>query len=84
MSSITSIASEAPEMARSKAAVGALPTSEDQAKQLANLKAQLALRGFTVHDVSSGGWVIGRWDRTLFAAKLADLEAFLLRVGGQP
>lgn len=45
------------------------------------LKAQLALRGFQVHEVSTGGYFVARWNLTKFCPALADLEAFASQVG---
>lgn len=50
-------------------------------KQLAGLKAQLALRGFAVHDVSTGGYFVAKWNLTKFCPALADLESFAAQVG---
>lgn len=55
-------------------------TAPDE-KRLANLKAQLALRGFAVHDTVTGGWLVARWDRAHYCPHLIDLEAFARRVG---
>ncbi|MEJ8846381.1 hypothetical protein [Variovorax rhizosphaerae] len=51
-------------------------------KRVANLKAALALRGFQVHDSTTGGWLVARWDLSHYCARIEDLEAFLRRVGG--
>ena len=45
-------------------------------KRIATLKAQLALKGFAVHDVSTGCYFVARWNLTKFCPALADLEAF--------
>ncbi|MDZ4397975.1 hypothetical protein [Hydrogenophaga sp.] len=58
----------------------ALAQAVDQ-KRLATLKAQLALKGFQVHDVTTGGWFVSRWNLTKFCPALADLEAFASQVG---
>lgn len=60
----------------------AVGSTAPENKRLANLKAQLALRGFAVHDTASGGWLVARWDRSHYCPRLIDLEAFLRRVGG--
>jgi len=53
-----------------------------EAKRLATAKAQLALAGFQVRQLATGGywcWAIGRARR---ACELEDLEAFADEVGG--
>lgn len=52
-------------------------------KRLANLKALFALKGFAVHDVSTGGWFVSRWNLTRFCPGpgLEDLESFAAQVG---
>jgi len=52
-------------------------------KRVASLKATLALRGFAVHDTAAGGWLVARWDRSHYCPRIADLEAFLKRIGGE-
>lgn len=49
--------------------------------RLATLKAQLALRGFAIHDVSTGGYFVAKWNLTKFCPALADLESFAAQVG---
>jgi len=51
------------------------------AKTVFTLKAELALRGFQVHNTTTGGWLVARWDRSHYCQHLADLEAFARRVG---
>lgn len=58
----------------------AIAQAVDQ-KFLATLKAQLALKGFAVHDVTTGGWFVSRWNLTKFCPALPDLEAFASQVG---
>ncbi len=50
-------------------------------KRLANVKAHLALRGFAIHDVSTGGYFVAKWNLTKFCPALADLESFAAQVG---
>lgn len=50
-------------------------------KRLATLKAQLALRGFEVHDTATDGWLVARWNLSRYCATLEDLQAFAKRVG---
>lgn len=58
----------------------ALNDAQEQ-KRLATLKAQLALKGFAVHDVSTGGYFVARWNLTKFCAAIDDLAAFARKVG---
>lgn len=53
------------------------------AKRLATIKAQMALRGYAVHDVSTGGYFVARWNLTKFCLTLADLESFASQVGAE-
>lgn len=53
----------------------------DSAKQVATLTAQLALRGYQVHPVTTGGYFVARWNLTKFCPALADLQAFASQVG---
>ena len=50
-------------------------------KRVATLKAQLALKGFAVHDVSTGGYFVARWNLTRFCPAIDDLERFARQVG---
>lgn len=50
-------------------------------KRAATVTAQLALKGFAVHDVSTGGYFVAKWNLTKFCPALADLEAFASQVG---
>lgn len=52
-----------------------------QSKRLATHKAQLALKGFAVHDVSTGGYFVAGRNLTKFCPALADLQAFAEQVG---
>lgn len=50
-------------------------------KTVSTLKAELALRGFQVHDTSTGGWLVARWNLSHYCQHLIDLGAFARRVG---
>lgn len=50
-------------------------------KRETTLKAQLALKGFAVHDVSTGGFFVAKWNLTRFCPAIDDLEAFARQVG---
>lgn len=53
----------------------------DSSKQCATLTAQLALKGFQVHPVTTGGYFVAKWNLTKFCPALADLQAFAEQVG---
>lgn len=52
-------------------------------KRIATLKAALALSRFVVHETATGGWLVARWDRSQYCARVEELEAFLIRIGGR-
>jgi hypothetical protein len=51
-------------------------------KKIATARARLALQGFAMHELTCGGFLIARWDRTFHAPDLHGVEAFLKRVEG--
>lgn len=57
------------------------PTTNDDGKRVATLTAQLCLLGYAVHEVTTGGYFVSRWDGTRYCAALADLDAFARQVG---
>lgn len=60
----------------------AAPVETQADKRIATAKARLALRGFSVHDTVTGGWLVARWNLSHYCQHIEDLEAFLRRVGG--
>ena len=60
-----------------------IPQDCPDRKRAANLKAQLALKGFAVHEVISGGYFVSRWNLTKFCPALQDLEVFARQVGAR-
>lgn len=60
-----------------------IPQDCPDRKRIANLKAQLALKGFAVHEVISGGYFCSKWNLTKFCPALQDLEAFAAQVGAR-
>ena len=72
------------------------PTNEDEAtttgspatedalarKAQTTLAALLALRGYSLHELACGGFLVARWDRTLHCSDLAGVRAFYERLGG--
>lgn len=58
-------------------------SDEDQRrKRFETLRAQLAGSGFALHELSCGGYLIARWDRTAHAPDLHAVQCFLERVKG--
>lgn len=53
----------------------------EQGKAVATLTAQLALKGFQVHPVTTGGYFVAKWNLTKFCPAMADLQAFAEQVG---
>lgn len=52
-------------------------------KKFATLAAHLALKGFALHRLTCGGYLIARWDRTAYAPDLRGVSAFLDRTEGR-
>lgn len=50
-------------------------------KHLATLTAHLALKGFSLHELACGGFLVARWDRTLRCPDLHAVRAFCHRAG---
>jgi hypothetical protein len=50
-------------------------------KVAANLCARAALAGFELVDLPDGTFLVSRWDQSREFATVADVEAFLRRVG---
>lgn len=50
-------------------------------KSFATLAAQLAIRGYSLHELACGGYLIARWDRTLHCSDLGGVRAFYGRLG---
>ncbi len=55
------------------------PTPE---KTKATLTARLALRGFALHELADGQFLVCRWDRTRTLPSLAAVQAFAAMVEG--
>ena len=54
----------------------------DERNAQSTLAALLALRGFSLHELAGGGFLVARWDRTLHCSDLAGVRAFYGRLGG--
>lgn len=51
-------------------------------KEFTTLAALLAIKGFSLYELSCGGYLIARWDRTAHCSDLAQVRAFHARIGG--
>lgn len=50
-------------------------------KAFLTLQAKLALRGFALYELSCGGYLVARWDRTKHCADLQAVAQFAREVG---
>lgn len=50
-------------------------------KREATLRARLALKGYELHSLSDGGYVVTRWDRSRRLADLDQVAAFAQAAG---
>ena len=50
-------------------------------KRFATLAALLALKGYSLHALAGGGYLIARWDRTNHCSDLAQCRDFARRMG---
>ena len=60
---------------------------EHRNKQFATLRAELARRGYQLHAVDVAGtttYLIARWDRSRELRDMAEVEQFLVQIGGAP
>ena len=60
-----------------------LSTAQKTGKTEATLIAKLALRGFAVHRLEVGGYLVAKWNLTRHCADLSELESFAQKVGAQ-
>lgn len=51
-------------------------------KGKANIAAELALRGYCLHSLSNGTWIVSKWNPCKPIANLQEATAFLQQVGG--
>ena len=51
-------------------------------KAFCTLSARLALKGFGVYELASGGYLVSRWDRSLHCSDLAGVRTFYERCTG--
>ena len=52
-----------------------------QRKEVATIAAKLCFAKFALHELSCGGYLIARWDRTIHCADLDAVRAFCRRAG---
>lgn len=51
-------------------------------KTYLTLQARLALKGYSMIELSTGAFLISRWDRSAHCSDLTAVRAFLARIGG--
>ena len=51
-------------------------------KRFNTLRASLALKGYSLHELSCDGYLIARWNLTRHAPDLRSVGAFLRQIGG--
>jgi hypothetical protein len=56
-------------------------TSDADQKAFARVAAPLAIAGYALHELSCGGYLVARWDRTLHCPDLHAVRAFCGRAG---
>ena len=61
---------------------GIVGQPDAERKEVATLAARLAFKGFSLHELAGGGFLIARWDRTAHCSDLRAVAGFLRRVGG--
>ena len=54
----------------------------DERKTLSTLAALLARKGYSLHELACGGFLIARFDRTAHCSDLGAVRAFYDRLGG--
>ena len=55
---------------------------QGRVKRLANVCAELAVKGLQVRPCSAASWMVCKWDLSRHCKRVEDLERFLLVVGG--
>ena len=55
---------------------------EQGSKRFNTLRASLALKGYSLHELSCDGYLIARWNLTRHAPDLRAVGAFLRQIGG--
>ena len=55
---------------------------EQGSKHFSTLRASLALKGYSLHELSCDGYLIARWNLTRHAPDLRAVGAFLRQIGG--
>ena len=51
-------------------------------KALSAITARLMAKGYSLHELACGGYLVARWDRTLHCSDLAGVRQFYSRIGG--
>lgn len=57
-------------------------SNDAERKALATLTAQLAIRGYALHQLADGSLMVSRWNLSRSMADLSAARAFLRQVGG--
>lgn len=58
-----------------------LPLAQNLSKSEATLIAHFALKGFAVHRLEAGGYLVARWNLSRHCADLSELESFAEKTG---
>lgn len=58
--------------------------ADEDLKRFRTLQAEAARRGFELHALAAGGFLLARWDRTRELDSLAEVEALLSKMEGRP
>lgn len=72
---------ETPQAAEIKRALDSI-ADRSEAKQIATIRAQFALRGFEVRDSHVGGWLVCHWGWARHCLDLVELRRLLEQIGG--
>lgn len=57
-------------------------TTGDFDKAPGAITARLMAKGYSLHELACGGYLVARWDRTLHCSDLAGVRQFYSRIGG--
>ena len=56
--------------------------SADERKAQSTLAAMLAMKGYSLHELAFGGFLIARWDGSVHCSDLGAVRRFYERLGG--
>jgi len=63
--------------------VAIVAAGDAERKEQATLAARLAFKGYSLHELAGGGFLISRWDRTAHCSDLGAVAGFLRRIEGE-